>query len=396
MSPARNSANVVARKGFTLIELLVVIAIIALLISILLPSLGVARKTARNVICQSNLRQLVIAQTTYADSNKDWLAGSPSSSGWDATGRAVATGPAGSRRVEQTVTPFFNGVSVQNWDWMGPLAHFNNIRGPGEGRVSNGPDDVTRGQRFAFYGTIKGYQCPENSFEAYAWPDASGVSLTAFPVTKMISYNMSTNFLSGTDGGPLGIGNFVSNDRRGYLPQLNRVGSPSRKAAFHDGHRFATADFANRAVGPSYNPELTGNFGAAFADAGPWINDSKSLSRWAAPGESVVAPWSPGRVDARYWAFRHGARNLAGATGNSRPGSAGGASTRAGVAVLGNVAFFDSSVRLMNDLEATNPEFWMPSGTIRNGQLGTWLTTRRAFQQASGDGEFRNQPYTFQ
>jgi prepilin-type N-terminal cleavage/methylation domain-containing protein len=60
-----------SRRGFTLIELLVVIAIIALLISLLLPSLGAARKTARNVICQSNLRQFGIAIQAYLDDQKD-------------------------------------------------------------------------------------------------------------------------------------------------------------------------------------------------------------------------------------------------------------------------------------------------------------------------------------
>jgi len=75
--------------GFTLIEVLVVVAILALLLAILLPSLGRAREITRSTQCLSNLRQMAIAAYGYASAQgcfPPYLYSSPDalvSYGWD-------------------------------------------------------------------------------------------------------------------------------------------------------------------------------------------------------------------------------------------------------------------------------------------------------------------------
>jgi prepilin-type N-terminal cleavage/methylation domain-containing protein/prepilin-type processing-associated H-X9-DG protein len=321
--------------GFTLVELLVVIGIIALLISILLPTLGRARKVANTIKCAANLRSILQGMQIYASQNNGAIPGGPHTSA-----RYVYVDPGA--RSPQINTAYASPANYQGiitiFDWMSPIAKIMAVR------FEEGGTDAERVRRFDQLRSNPSFNCPENQFLARPFGTPS------FPVGPMVSYNTALVFhLNHNPGGGAGIvgvtiGRTDWNPPPGYSPKLTKIGNGSRKVYIADGGRYSNAGTA-----PDASLAMTGSLGGPFADQGPAMRFSNSWDRSRVPGNSPH-PQNPGTTDARTFAYRHG-QSIPGGRGDT---------------YRFNVGFFDGHVETLGDLEGANPTYWYPKGTSLN------------------------------
>lgn len=109
-------------RGFSVIDLLVSMTVIAVLVGILLPSLGTVQETARRTVCQSNLRQVGFGLTSFADERKGRM---PSSVFKQAANASVADMMILRLGIEHP-----NSNSKAQWDGLGLLHEGEFLLGP--------------------------------------------------------------------------------------------------------------------------------------------------------------------------------------------------------------------------------------------------------------------------
>ena len=141
-------------KGFTLVELLVVIAIISLLVSILLPALNKVKEQAKNLVCATNLKGLVVAWTTYASSYDGQLCGADTyrGSAWESIGGGY------------------------KWSWV--WAPWDNASDSPSTNTSPSYDEriegIKRGILWPYTNNVNLYHCKNDkiNFRSYSIPDS--------------------------------------------------------------------------------------------------------------------------------------------------------------------------------------------------------------------------------
>ena len=138
-------------KAFTLIELLVVIAIVAILLSVLIPALNVAKAVATGVVCMSNFSALNKTWYLYQEDSDMWLVGLSNYTG----------------------TPYRWVEYPLYTDKYGSPAV-----GQAECKLEHQLNGIRAGKLYAYTGTEKVYHCPNDKYwiKTLTIPKAGGVT----------------------------------------------------------------------------------------------------------------------------------------------------------------------------------------------------------------------------
>lgn len=315
MKPPRSNTEALATcrgRGFTLIELLVVVSIIALLISILLPSLRSAREQAKAVACMANQSGLARGCATYQADWNGWLPGSPGTSGSVLLGREDWAG-------DEVNIP---SERIQTWDWATPLGLWKHLSG-------------NRSERWGM--VVRELLCPSSQFLSKPHYEGQIGPRKGWPIQPMVSYNTLRQYMYWPRRDREGTNNWgsrapfvqaqhsVPSDTwlpQNYQPRIERLGAPSAHVFLSDSARFTHEGQVDHDI------DWKGGYGGGWSDGGPTLRP-EYLRAFAI--DRALAPLT----------YRHKRGKILGLV----------------------AAFYDGSGKWMSENQTRFPDPWWPKGT---------------------------------